>query len=86
MQESSEVLQNVASLRERVSKEIEIQNENINTVRMNIEQMIADLNTDIRGTRKQQQDNLEACEKADYKLNEKIEKNLEDIKFIKQTL
>lgn len=31
--------------------------------------MISDLNNDIRITRKQQQDNLESCEKADYRLN-----------------
>ena len=31
--------------------------------------MISDLNEDIRTTRKQQQDNLEACEKADYNLS-----------------
>ena len=73
----------MASLRERVSKEIEIQNENINTVRLNIEQMITDLNNDIRATRKQQQDNLEACEKADYRLNENICRNQDDIKQMK---
>lgn len=70
----------MASLRERVSKEIEIQNENINTVRLNIEKMINDLNSDIRATRKQQQDNMEACEKADYQLSERILINSEDIK------
>ena len=48
--------------------------------------MISDLNEDIRTTRKQQQDNLEACEKADYNLSEKILKNIDDIRFIKETL
>lgn len=46
---------------------------------MNIEQMITDLNADIRLTRKQQQDNLESCEKADYALSQKIDKNTEQI-------
>lgn len=48
--------------------------------------MISDLNNDIRKTRKQQQDNLEACEKADYALSERIGKNSEDIKQMKETL
>lgn len=38
--------------------------------------MISDLNNDIRATRKQQQSNMEICEKADYELNEKITKNI----------
>lgn len=41
--------------------------------------MITDLNADIRLTRKQQQDNLESCEKADYALSQKIDKNTEQI-------
>ena len=40
MQESSEVLRNVASLRERISKEIELQNDNINSLRTNLTDMI----------------------------------------------
>ena len=36
MQQSSEVLQNIASLKERVCKEMEIQNDNINLLRKNI--------------------------------------------------
>lgn len=51
---------------------------------MNIEQMIKDLNADIRQTRKQQQDNLEACEKADYALSQKIDRNTEDLKQLKE--
>lgn len=48
--------------------------------------MISDLNADIRLTRKQQQDNLEACEKADYALSQRIEKNTEDIKQMKEII
>ena len=40
MQESSEVLRNVASLRERISKEIQLQNDNINSLRTNLTDMI----------------------------------------------
>jgi hypothetical protein len=45
MEESSEVLRNVASLRERISKEIELQNDNINQLRANLTEMIDNLNT-----------------------------------------
>jgi hypothetical protein len=45
--------------------------------------MITDLNTDIRQTRKQQQENFESCEKADYELSQRIERNSEDIKQMK---
>ena len=34
--------------------------------------MIKDLNFDIKLARKQQQENMEACEKADYSINEKV--------------
>lgn len=46
-------------------------------MRLNIEQMISDLNADIRATRKQQQDNFESSEKADYRLGEKIDRNID---------
>jgi hypothetical protein len=58
MEESSEVLKNVASLRERISKEIELQNDNINQLRTNMTTMIDGLTNDIRDTRKTQQSNL----------------------------
>lgn len=58
MEESSEVLKNVASLRERISKEIELQNDNINQLRTNIEKMIDGLNSDLRESKKTQQANL----------------------------
>lgn len=48
--------------------------------------MIGDLNADIRQTRKQQQDNFQSCEKADYALGQRIEKNSEDIKQMKEIL
>lgn len=70
MEESSEVLKNVASLRERISKEIELQNDNINKLRINIEAMINSLGKDIREARTVQQLNLEACEKQDFLLGE----------------
>lgn len=38
------MLRNVASLRERISKEIELQNDNINHLRTNLTDMIENLN------------------------------------------
>jgi len=58
MQESSEVLRNVASLRERISKEIELQNDNINSLRTNLTDMIENLNGEIRENRKTSQNNF----------------------------
>ncbi len=48
--------------------------------------MINDLNADIRQTRKQQQENLEFCEKEDYALRQRIDKNSDDIKQMKETI
>lgn len=72
MEQSSEVLRNVASLRERISKEIELQNDNINQLRANLTEMIDNLNIEIKDSRKMIQNNFETAEKADLVLGDKI--------------
>ena len=69
MQESSEVLRNVASLRERISKEIELQNDNINSLRTNLTDMIENLNGEIKDNRRNFQKSFEGCQKEDLLLN-----------------
>lgn len=65
-------MRNVASLRERISKEIELQNDNINQLRANFTEMIENLNTEIKESRKMIQNNFETTEKADLLLGDKI--------------
>jgi hypothetical protein len=65
-------LRNVASLRERISKEIELQNDNINQLRANLTEMIDNLNIEIKDSRKMIQNNFETAEKADLVLGDKI--------------
>jgi chromosome segregation ATPase len=82
MQESSEVLRNVASLRERISKEIELQNDNINSLRTNLTEMIENLNAEIKDNRRTAQSNFENCQKDNLLLSEKIKAidiNIENI-------
>ena len=65
-------MRNVASLRERISKEIELQNDNINQLRANLTEMIDNLNIEIKDSRKMIQNNFETAEKADLVLGDKI--------------
>lgn len=87
MEESSEVLRNVASLRERISKEIELQNDNINQLRTNLTDMIENLNVEIKENRKIIQSNFELSEKENLLANEKIRSinmNIENIEAVLQ--
>jgi hypothetical protein len=81
------VLRNVASLRERISKEIELQNDNINQLRTNLTDMIENLNVEIKENRKIIQSNFELSEKENLLANEKIRSinmNIENIEAVLQ--
>ena len=65
-------MRNVASLRERISKEIELQNDSINQLRGNLTEMIENQGLEIKENRKIVQNNFETAEKENLVISERI--------------